>query len=73
MKVSLLNSYSDAEFETIVKNSKSYPDCMKNLGYITNSGNVLESVRKRIKKLNIDTSHFGSVTNKTKRTRENTF
>ena len=26
-----------------------------------------------IKKLNIDTSHFGSVTNKTKRTRENVF
>lgn len=73
MKVSLLDSYSDTEFETIVTNSKSYADCMKHLGYITNSGNVLMRVRERIKKLNIDTSHFGSTENKVKRTKENVF
>ena len=73
MKVSLLDSYSDKEFEYIVKNSKTYADCMKMLGYTSNSGSVVSAVRKRIKALNIDTSHFGVGENKTKRTKENVF
>lgn len=74
MKLSLMDTYSDKDFETIVKNSYSYADCMKNLGYNAASGNSLHMLKKKIERMEIDTTHFE--TNKPqriKRTRENVF
>ena len=56
--LSLIDKYSVTEFEEIVKNSYSYKECLFNLGYHANSGSATQLLKKRIKELNIDTSHF---------------
>lgn len=58
MRKSLLNSYSDDEFRAIVAASHTHAECLRNLGYNTNSGNVQKAYRERLAKLNIDTSHI---------------
>lgn len=60
MKVSLLNSYSDDEFRTIVASSHSHTECLRKLGYHTNSGSIQKAYRDRLKQLNIDTSHINT-------------
>lgn len=58
MRKSLLNSYSDDEFRAIVATSHTHAECLRNLGYNTNSGNVQRAYRERLARLNIDTSHI---------------
>lgn len=58
MQKSLLYAYSDEEFCAIVAASHNHTECLRNLGYNTNSGNVQKAYKERIAKLNIDTSHF---------------
>lgn len=54
----LMDTYSNDEFEDIVKNSCSYKDCLYKLGYSSNSGDSTNRLKKKIKDLNINTSHF---------------
>ena len=58
---SLMDKYSDIEFEQIVLNSSSYKNCLLNLGYTSNSGDSTNRLKKKIQALNIDISHFSSV------------
>ena len=57
-------SVSDEEFVQIVKNSFSYSDCLRALGLGTNGGSSTDTLKKRIKELKCDISHFGQNTNK---------
>ena len=68
----LMDTYSDSEFRTIIKQSKNYRECVNKLGYKSYSGSSLKILKQRIKELNIDTSHFTS-TIPVKRTKENVF
>ena len=70
--IALMDKYSDQEFEEIVKRSTSYKDCLKNLGYNSNSGDSTKRLRKKIDELGLDTSHFSSNA-PVKRTKENVF
>ena len=58
MSKGILNSYSDVAFANIVKNSNSYSDCVRKLGYKACTGVLIRLVRERIKLLDIDISHF---------------
>lgn len=64
MTISLMDSYSNEEFEKIVKECKSYKECAKALGYKAYSGTLSKLLQEKIKKLNIDTSHFTSTTHR---------
>lgn len=61
--MSLLNKYSKQELENIVKQSLSYKDVAKLLGYTSYSGDLCNNVKEKIKFFNIDTSHFSRQTN----------
>lgn len=69
---SLMDSYSNEEFEQIVLNSFSYAECLYNLGYKSNSGNGNKQLKQKIEKLGIDISHFTS-TSRSTRTEEDIF
>lgn len=72
--MSLLNSYSKEAFKEIVKNSNSWRDLGRNLGYNCNSGDLTNSLKKRVQEENIDTSHFKTVArNAIERNEENIF
>ena len=76
MHVALMDTYSNQEFAEIVKKSFNYSDCLRLLGYNSNSGASTKRLKQKIKQLNIDASHFTTnnvVLNKIKRTRENVF
>ena len=68
----LVDQYSKEELEEIVKNSTSMNEVIMKLGYSTHSGRTSDTIKIRLEKYNIDTSHF---TRKTpiKRTEENIF
>lgn len=57
---SLMDKYSNDEFEKIVLQSSSYKECLFNLGYHSNSGDSTNRLKRKIQQLNIDTSHFNS-------------
>ena len=68
----LVDNYTKEELELIVKNSTSLKEVIDKLGYNTHNGNNSETVKKRIEKYNIDTTHFTSI-NPIKRNKENVF
>lgn len=72
MSKGILNSYSDVAFANIVKNSNSYSDCVRKLGYKACSGDTLKLIKGRIESLDIDISHFYQ-SNQVERTFENVF
>lgn len=51
-------SISDDEFINLVENSKSYSDCLRNLGLTTKGGSSSKILKHRIFMLNISTKHF---------------
>ena len=55
---------SDEEFCNIVANANSYSDCLRALGLSTNGGSSTDVLKRRIKELNCDISHFGSTQNR---------
>ena len=57
---SLMDKYSDEEFARAVQQSFSYKECLKNLGYTSNSSSSTNRLKKKIEKLCIDVSHFTS-------------
>ena len=56
--MALIDSYSKEELEEITKNSNSIKEVVKKLGYPSLSGNNNLTVKNRLEKYNIDTSHF---------------
>lgn len=68
-----MDTYSDEEFEYIVKQSNSFKNCLENLGYNSNSGQQTHILQEKIKSLNIDISHFDQPKEKIIRTPENVF
>ena len=68
----IIDKYTKEELEYIVKNSSSIKEVVLKLGYTTNSGSNSETVKSRLKKYNIDYSHFSNL-HKEKRTEENVF
>lgn len=71
--VSLMDTYSDQEFKKIVQKSYSYSECLKFLGYNSNSGDSTNRLKEKIKEMNIDISHFSLKKEPIKRNRENVF
>lgn len=57
-KLSKIITSTDEEFINIVKNSKTYSECLRNLGFIRVHGGNYTTLKNRIKALNIDISHF---------------
>lgn len=60
MKTSL-SEIKREELEEIVKNSYTYKDVLVKLGYCSSSGGSYRTLRDKINKWNIDTSHFKQV------------
>ena len=60
MAKALVDNFTKEELEQIVKNSRSYRDVIKKVGYTTVSGGNTKTVRSRIEKYGIDTSHFSN-------------
>lgn len=73
MKQRLMDSYTDEEFAIIVAESFSYADCLRRLGYGSNSGDATSSLKEKIRQLNLSTEHFNKNSNGIKRTEENVF
>ncbi len=60
MANALVDNFTKEELEQIVKESHSYRDVIKKVGYTTVSGGNTKTVRSRIEKYGIDTSHFSN-------------
>ena len=60
MALSKVYWVSDAEFMEIVKNSNTYSDCLRALGLGTKGGSSTDILKRRIKELGCDISHFGT-------------
>lgn len=56
--MSLVYSVSDEIFVDIIDAASSYSSCLKKLGLGTVGGQSTAILKKRIKELNLDTSHF---------------
>lgn len=54
----ILENYTDEEFKNIVKNSYSFKELARKLGYSNASGATLRILKNRINDLEIDISHF---------------
>lgn len=58
---SILNNYTDEEFANIVKNSTSYREIARKLGYSDNSsGDTIKKIQARVKQNNLNTEHFNT-------------
>lgn len=68
-----MDSYTNEEFSAIIADSHSYADCLKRLGYNSNSGNSTHMLKEKITRLNISTEHFNKNVSGIKRTEENVF
>lgn len=73
MEKAIIDKYTKEELEQIVKQSYSYAQVLKKLGYSTRSGSNHITLKKRIEKYHIDISHFDSNINKIERNPENIF
>ena len=60
MALSKVYQVSDDDFIEIVKNAYSYSDCLRSLGLGTKGGSSTDTLKRRIKELHCDISHFGS-------------
>lgn len=61
-KISKVYQVSDEEFIKIVNNSHSYSDCLRSLGLGTKGGSSTDTLKRRIKELNLSTAHFSRIT-----------
>lgn len=60
-QISKVYQVSDEEFIQIVKNSKSYSDCLRALGLGTRGGSSTDTLKRRISELNLSTEHFSRI------------
>lgn len=58
MSVSKINSVSKEELEKLVKESITFSQVLRALGYHEKGGRPWNNLKKRLEELNIDTSHF---------------
>lgn len=58
---SKIYSISDMEFIDLVKKSNSYSDVLRALGLTTKGGSSQDILKRRIKELNCNISHFGDI------------
>lgn len=63
MSISKIYSVSDDEFRKIIANNKNYSDCLRAFGLSTLGTASRLNLKKRIKELNIDISHFNPYAN----------
>ena len=70
--MALIDLYNENELKEIVKQSKSFSEVIRKLGYSTSNGNNVKTLKQRLEKYNIDISHFG-YKKPTVRTEENIF
>lgn len=72
--MAIVDNFTKEELEQIVKESKSYREVIKKVGYTTVSGGNNKTVKNRIEKYGIDTSHFSIAGQRgITRTEENVF
>lgn len=71
-KIPLVDTFSEEQLRQIIKESHSYKEVLRKLGYASCNGNSYKTVQKRIEKYEIDTSHFQERIS-TKRSEENIF
>lgn len=57
---SKIYNLSDVEFETLIKESKNYSDCLRKLDLSVRGSASRSVLKKRINELNLDISHFNS-------------
>lgn len=71
--MAIIDNFSKEELEEIVKKSNSMKEVVDSLGYSTHSGSNNNTVKSRLKKYNIDYSHFNSTQEPIKRNKDNIF
>lgn len=70
----IIDNYTPEELSSIVKQSKTYSEVIKKLGYSTAHGGNINTLKEYINKYNIDISHFSNKSKSpTKRSAENIF
>jgi len=67
-----MQQYSEDDFAFIIKNSNSYAECLRKLGYNSSSGASFKKLKERINELGLNVDHFSKI-NKTKRNEKNVF
>lgn len=60
-RTSKVYQVSDEVFRKIIKNANSYSDCLRELGLGTKGGSSTDILKKRIKELSCDVSHFAKI------------
>ena len=58
MESSKIKQLIKEELEELVKNSITYSEVLKKLGYNVTGGEPWKNLKNRLKELNIDTNHF---------------
>ena len=72
--MSKLYDFSDEDFSKIVKESNSFRELSRKLGYNSHSGDLMNMLKNRISELNLNISHFSTYgKNRIERTEENIF
>ena len=72
--MAIIDNFSKEQLEEIVNNSTSYKEVLQKLGYKTVGGNNNKTLKSRLEKYNINTSHFKrDSSKKIERTEENVF
>ena len=56
----IINRTSDKEFENLLKQAHTWKELALLMGYKTASGGTINTIQRRAKRLNLDTSHFTS-------------
>ena len=61
-QISKVYQVSEERFKEIVAQANSYSDCLRELGLGTKGGSSTDTLKRRIKELECDISHFGTST-----------
>lgn len=73
MAKTIISQYSTQELQQIANTSETFADFVRNLGYVSSSGDLYALVKKVVCENNIDISHFVVAQKGIDRTRENVF
>lgn len=73
MAESLIYIFSSEDFKKMVKESNSYKEVLRKMGYKSNSGSTVEILKRRIKEENVSIDHFWQEKNHNKLTEELVF
>lgn len=71
--MALIDKYTKEQLQTIVENSLTMKEVIAQIGYSTVSGDNHKTVKNRLRKYGIDTSHFTYPLDKTERNPDNIF